>query len=61
MPDYCFTTHQRTIFGVADSGKPATMSLSPSTMKKREVNESRLKGSILIACINDSLATYSGK
>lgn len=57
MPDYCYNLHdQRTIFGVADSGKPATMSfLAPSFNQEREVNESRLKAINLIACINDSL------
>jgi hypothetical protein len=60
MPDYCFNLHdQRTIFGVADSGKPATMSfLSPSYNEKREVNESRLKAINLIAAINDSLQDF---
>jgi hypothetical protein len=57
MPDYCYNLHdQRTIFGVADSGKPATMSfLAPSFNQDREVNESRLQAINLIACINDSL------
>ena len=57
MPDYCYNLHdQRTIFGVADSGKPATMSfLAPSFNQEREVNESRLQAINLIACINDSL------
>ena len=45
QPDYCFNLHdQRTIFGVADSGKPATLSfLAPAYNEAREVNESRLK------------------
>jgi hypothetical protein len=56
-PDYCYNLHdQRTIFGVADSGKPATMSfLSPSYNEEREVNESRLKAINVIAAINDNL------
>ena len=56
-PDYCYNLHdQRTIFGVADSGKPATMSfLSPSYNEEREVNESRLKAINVIAVINDNL------
>lgn len=56
-PDYCYNLHdQRTIFGVADSGKPATMSfLAPSYNDEREVNESRLKAINVIAAINDCL------
>ena len=56
-PDYCYNLHdQRTIFGVADSGKPATMSfLAPSYNDEREVNESRLKAINIIASINDCL------
>lgn len=56
-PDYCYNLHdQRTIFGVADSGKPATMSfLAPSYNDEREVNESRLKAINIIAAINDCL------
>jgi hypothetical protein len=59
-PDYCFNLHdQRTIFGVADSGKPATVSfLAPSYNKEREVNESRLKAINLIAGINEVLQDY---
>ncbi|MBG6061904.1 hypothetical protein IWX83_001698 [Flavobacterium sp. CG_9.1] len=59
-PDYCFNLHdQRTIFGVSDTGKPATLSfLAPSYNKEREVNESRLKAIHLIASINESLHQY---
>ncbi|PVX47794.1 zinc carboxypeptidase [Flavobacterium sp. 103] len=59
-PDYCFNLHdQRTIFGVADSGKPATVSfLAPSYNEEREVNESRLKAINLIAGINEVLQNY---
>ena len=59
-PDYCFNLHdQRTIFGVADTGKPATVSfLAPSYNEEREVNESRLKAINLIAGINDVLQNY---
>ena len=59
-PDYCFNLHdQRTIFGVADTGKPATLSfLAPSYNEEREVNESRLKAINLIAGINDVLQQY---
>ncbi|WP_264564191.1 M14 metallopeptidase family protein [Flavobacterium sp. N3904] len=59
-PNYCFNLHdQRTIFGVADTGKPATVSfLAPSYNEEREVNESRLKAINLIASINEVLQKY---
>lgn len=59
-PDYCFNLHdQRTIFGVDDSGKPATMSfLAPSYNEEREINASRLKAIELIAGINSVLQQY---
>jgi hypothetical protein len=59
-PDYCFNLHdQRTIFGVADTGKPATLSfLAPSYNDEREVNDSRLKAINLIAGINEVLQDY---
>lgn len=59
-PDYCFNLHdQRTIFGVSDTGKPATLSfLAPSYNEEREINESRLKAINLIARINEELQEY---
>ncbi|MFV8344124.1 M14 metallopeptidase family protein [Flavobacterium sp. XS2P39] len=59
-PDYCFNLHdQRTIFGVSDTGKPATLSfLAPSYNEEREINESRLKAINLIVAINDILQHY---
>lgn len=59
-PNYCFNLHdQRTIFGVSDTGKPATLSfLAPSYNEEREINESRLKAINLIAGINDALQRY---
>jgi len=59
-PDYCFNLHdQRTIFGVSDTGKPATLSfLAPSYNEEREINDSRLKAINLIAGINDILQEY---
>lgn len=59
-PDYCFNLHdQRTIFGVADTGKPATMSfLAPSYNEEREINESRLKAINIIAGINQVLQEF---
>lgn len=59
-PHYCFNLHdQRTIFGVGDTGKPATLSfLAPSYNEEREINESRLKSINLIAGINEVLQIY---
>jgi hypothetical protein len=59
-PDFCYNLHdQRTIFGVGDTGKPATLSfLAPSYNDACEVNESRLKAINLIAGINDVLQKY---
>ncbi|MFV5699062.1 M14 metallopeptidase family protein [Flavobacterium sp. ZT3R17] len=59
-PNYCFNLHdQRTIFGVSDTGKPATLSfLAPSYNEEREINDSRLKAINLIAAINDVLQQY---
>ena len=59
-PDFCFNLHdQRTIFGVSDTGKPATVSfLAPAYNEAREINESRLKAINLIAGINDVLQQY---
>jgi hypothetical protein len=59
-PDYCFNLHdQRTIFGVSNTGKPATLSfLAPSYNEEREINESRLKAINLIASINEELQEY---
>ncbi|RTY75291.1 M14 metallopeptidase family protein [Flavobacterium sp. LS1R10] len=59
-PDYCFNLHdQRTIFGVDDTGKPATVSfLAPSYNENRDINESRLKAINLIAGINEDLQRY---
>ena len=60
QPNYCFNLHdQRTIYGVAMSGKPATMSfLAPSYNEERDVNESRLKAINVIAGINQLLQDY---
>ncbi len=59
-PDFCYNLHdQRTIFGVANTGKPATLSfLAPSYNEEREINASRLKAINLIAGINDTLQQY---
>jgi hypothetical protein len=59
-PDFCFNLHdQRTIFGVSDTGKPATVSfLAPAYNDAREINDSRLKAINLIAGINEVLQQY---
>ena len=59
-PDYCFNLHdQRTIFGVSDSGKPATLSfLAPSFNEEREINPTRLRAIELIAAVNEQLQIY---
>ncbi|MEO7977245.1 M14 metallopeptidase family protein [Flavobacterium sp.] len=59
-PHYCFNLHdQRTIFGVGDSGKPATVSfLAPSYNEEREINENRLKAINLIVEMNNELQKY---
>ncbi len=59
-PDYCFNLHdQRTIFGVSDTGKPATLSfLAPSYNENREINPTRLKAINLIAAVNEELQEY---
>jgi hypothetical protein len=59
-PDFCYNLHdQRTIFGVGNTGKPATISfLAPAYNESREVNESRGKAINLIAGMNDVLQHY---
>ncbi|QBN17322.1 M14 family metallopeptidase [Flavobacterium nackdongense] len=57
QPHFCFNLHdQRTIFGVGDTGKPATLSfLAPSYNETRDVNANRLKAINLISGINEVL------
>lgn len=59
-PDFCFNLHdQRTIFGVEETDKPATISfLSPSYNLEKEINDTRKKAMELIAYMNDCLQTY---
>lgn len=59
-PDYCFNLHdQRTIFGVGNSGKPATVSfLAPSYNEERQINENRLKAINLIVAMNNELQKF---
>ncbi len=60
QPDFCFNLHdQRTIFGVGDTGKPATVSfLAPSYNEEREINIVRQKAINLIANINNRLQEF---
>jgi len=59
-PDFCYNMHdQRTIFGVGDDPKPATVSfLAPSYNDGREINAVRQKAINLIAAMNDTLQEY---
>lgn len=55
--DYAFNLHdQRTIFGVGETGKPATISfLAPSYNEEREINDNRLEAIKLIVSMNEDL------
>ncbi len=56
-PQYCFNLHdQRTIFGVGDTAKPATISfLSPSYNDACEINETRTRAIQIITAMNQTL------
>lgn len=59
-PDYCYNMHdQRTIFGVGDTPKPATVSfLAPSYNDARDINDVRAKAIDVIAAMNKTLQQY---
>lgn len=59
-PDFCYNLHdQRTIFGVENSNKPATVSfLAPSYNESKEYNETRLKAVNVIVAMNLKLQKY---
>ena len=59
-PDYCFNLHdQRTIFGVANTDKPATVSfLAPSFNEERAFDEARLKSVEMIVKMYNSLKRF---
>ena len=59
-PDYCFNLHdQRTIFGLVESQKPATMSfLTASFNEARIFNSVREKAAAVIVDINNELQKY---
>ena len=57
QPDFCFNLHdQRTIFGVGETGMPATVSfLSPAADNGRSFNSSRKKAVSVIMSMNSLL------
>lgn len=59
-PDYCFNLHdQRTIFGLLESKKPATMSfLTAAYDENREFNEVRKIAANVIVGINEELQKF---
>ena len=59
-PDYCFNLHdQRTIFGLVESQKPATMSfLTASFNEDRTFNSVREQAAAVIVGINNELQKY---
>ncbi|AWA30867.1 peptidase M14 [Flavobacterium magnum] len=60
QPQYCFNMHdQRTIFGVAETGKPATVSfLAPSFNTEREYNDVRINAMQVINRMNTTLQQF---
>lgn len=60
QPDWCGNLHdQRTIFGVGDTDKPATISfLAPSYNDAKEYNATRLKAVKAIVAMNSELQKY---
>jgi Zinc carboxypeptidase len=59
-PDYCYNMHdQRTIYGVENSGNPATISfLAPSFNENRDFNTNRKLAASIIVAINNVLQKY---
>ena len=59
-PNYCFNLHdQRTIFGVATTGKPATISfLAPSFNESKEYNATRKVAASVIVAMNNELQKH---
>ncbi|HEX8576763.1 MAG TPA: M14 metallopeptidase family protein [Flavobacterium sp.] len=60
QPDYCFNLHdQRTIFGVGNTSKPATVSfLAPSYDEEKNINEVRKKAIRVINSMYTTLKDY---
>ena len=59
-PHYCYNMHdQRTIFGVDDTGQPATISfLAPAYNDAREINDTRQEAINIIAAMNNTLQQF---
>jgi hypothetical protein len=59
-PDYCYNLHdQRTIYAVADTNNPATVSfLAPAYNEDRDVNDVRIKAMNVIVAMNKALQQY---
>lgn len=59
-PDFAFNLHdQRTIFGVGDTKKPATLSLlAPSYDEERGLNETREKAMKLIVAVKEVMNNF---
>ena len=62
-PNFCFNLHdQRTIFGVSDTGKPATVSfLAPSYNENKDYNKVRKTAASVIIAMNTELQKYIPK
>jgi hypothetical protein len=60
QPDYCFNMHdQRTIFGITESKKPATVAfLAPAYNEQRSINAVREQAMRLIVLMNAELQRY---
>lgn len=60
QPDFCFNLHdQRTIFGVGNTGKPATVSfLAPAYNEERAINSVREQAIGIIVAMNVALQKY---
>jgi len=59
-PDYCYNLHdQRTIYGVGQTAKPATVSfLAPAYNENRDINETRIKAMNVIVAMNEVLQQF---
>jgi hypothetical protein len=60
QPDYCYNLHdQRTIYGVGETGNPATVSfLAPAFNENRDINEVRTKAMNVIVAMNEVLQQF---
>ena len=60
QPTYCYNLHdQRTIYGVGESGKPATVSfLAPAYNQNRDINNVRILAMSVIIAMNKTLQQF---